>query len=230
MLCYSILLDGGFLKRKLGSARKRASAEDVVEFTRCLRNLPQLSPHRLHRILYYDAAPSTELVRTPFGGPNVELRHSESHAYNTRLHAQLAKQEYFALRLGELAIRGWKPVRRLGSVKGASLEQTQGNVALDIQQKGVDMRIGLDIASLTLKKICQIIVLVTADSDFIPAMKFARREGAQLMLVPLGNPISQRMFDHSDVVLSGAVLEPGYPMTASRRALRCEIPKIPAYA
>ena len=178
MLCYSILLDGGFLKRKLGSARKRASAEDVVEFTRCLRNLPQLSPHRLHRILYYDAAPSTELVRTPFGGPNVELRHSESHAYNTRLHAQLAKQEYFALRLGELAI----------------------------------------------------IVLVTADSDFIPAMKFARREGAQLMLVPLGNPISQRMFDHSDVVLSGAVLEPGYPMTASRRALRCEIPKIPAYA
>jgi len=52
MLCYSILLDGGFLKRKLGSARKRASAEDVVEFTRCLRNLPQLSPHRLHRILY----------------------------------------------------------------------------------------------------------------------------------------------------------------------------------
>jgi uncharacterized LabA/DUF88 family protein len=52
----------------------------------------------------------------------------------------------------------------------------------NIRQKGVDMRIGLDIASLTLKKQVQVIVLVTADSDFIPAMKFARREGAQLVI------------------------------------------------
>jgi uncharacterized protein (TIGR00288 family) len=52
----------------------------------------------------------------------------------------------------------------------------------EIRQKGVDMRIGLDIASLTLKHHVQTIVLVTADSDFIPAMKFARREGAQLFL------------------------------------------------
>ncbi len=43
----------------------------------------------------------------------------------------------------------------------------------DIRQKGVDMRIGLDIASLTLKQQVQVVVLVTADSDFIPAMKFA---------------------------------------------------------
>ena len=40
------------------------------------------------------------------------------------------------------------------------------------------MRVGLDIASLTLKKQVEVIVLVTGDSDFVPAMKFARREGA----------------------------------------------------
>ena len=49
------------------------------------------------------------------------------------------------------------------------------------------MRVGLDIASLTLKKQVDVIVLVTGDSDFVPAMKFARCEGAQLFLVTLGH-------------------------------------------
>jgi len=166
----------------------------------------------------------------PFGGPCVDLGQSASHAHNTRLHAQLAKQEYFALRLGELAVRGWKPAARLQNIKGQTLELTKDNVKLDIQQKGVDMRIGLDIASLTLKKISQIIVLVTGDSDFIPAMKFARREGAQLMLFTLGNPISQRMFDHSDMVFSGSFAEETYPVAESSRSLRCKSEPSPAYA
>jgi uncharacterized LabA/DUF88 family protein len=58
-----------------------------------------------------------------------------------------------------------------------------------LSQKGVDMRIGLDIAALALKRIVQVVVLVTADTDFIPAMKFACREGLQLFLVTLGNSI-----------------------------------------
>jgi uncharacterized LabA/DUF88 family protein len=50
----------------------------------------------------------------------------------------------------------------------------------NIQQKGVDMRLGLDIAAITLKGHADVFVLVAGDSDFVPAMKFARREGAQL--------------------------------------------------
>ena len=60
------------------------------------------------------------------------------------------------------------------------------------------MRIGMDIAALALKKHAQIIVLVTGDSDFVPAMKFARREGAQLFLAPLGHRIKDAMYEHSD--------------------------------
>jgi uncharacterized protein (TIGR00288 family) len=71
----------------------------------------------------------------------------------------------------------------------------------DIRQKGVDMRIGLDIASLTLKHQVGVIVLVTADSDFVPAMKFARREGAQLFLVTLGHGIKEGMREHADLVI-----------------------------
>ena len=45
------------------------------------------------------------------------------------------------------------------------------------------------------------IVLVLGDSDFVPAMKFARREGAQLYLVPLGHGVRYEMLEHSDLVL-----------------------------
>lgn len=64
------------------------------------------------------------------------------------------------------------------------------------------MRIGLDIASLTLKKQASIIVLVTGDSDFIPAMKFARREGAQLVLVTLGHGVREEVYQHADIVIT----------------------------
>lgn len=55
-----------------------------------------------------------------------------------------------------------------------------------IQQKGVDMRIGLDIASLAIKRLVSAIVVVSGDSDLVPAMKLARREGLSVFLDTLG--------------------------------------------
>ena len=78
---------------------------------------------------------------------------------------------------------------------------TADDLRPNVHQKGVDMRIGLDIASLTLKKHVGIIVLVTGDSDFVPAMKFARREGAQLFLVALGSEVTDDVREHADLML-----------------------------
>lgn len=83
----------------------------------------------------------------------------------------------------------------------AELTVTSEDLLPNVQQKGVDMRVGLDIASLTLKRQVEIIVLVTGDSDFIPAMKFARREGAQLFLVALGHNVLDEMREHADLML-----------------------------
>ncbi len=63
------------------------------------------------------------------------------------------------------------------------------------------MRIGLDMASLTLKDHVKVIALVTADSDFIPAMKFARREGAQVLLFTLGHGVKDGLIEHADLVV-----------------------------
>ena len=71
-----------------------------------------------------------------------------------------------------------------------------------IQQKGVDMRIGLDIASLALKRIVSAIVVVSGDSDLVPAMKLARREGLRVYLDSLGNRrIRPELKKHADRIL-----------------------------
>ncbi len=71
-------------------------------------------------------------------------------------------------------------------------------VRLDLRQKGVDMRIGLDIASITLKKQASTILLVAGDADFVPAAKLARREGVQFILDPLWQSVSNDLFEHID--------------------------------
>ena len=65
------------------------------------------------------------------------------------------------------------------------------------------MRIGLDIASITLKKQANTIVLVSGDSDFVPAAKLARREGVTFILDPLWQNVSPDLFEHIDGLRSG---------------------------
>ena len=69
---------------------------------------------------------------------------------------------------------------------------------LDITQKGVDMKIGIDIASLAYKKQVDQIVLIAGDSDFVPAAKLARREGIDFILDPMWNQISPDLMEHID--------------------------------
>ena len=47
------------------------------------------------------------------------------------------------------------------------------------------------------------LVLVSGDSDMVPAMKFARREGVRIFLHTLGNAtgVREELKAHADVVL-----------------------------
>ena len=73
---------------------------------------------------------------------------------------------------------------------------TEKQVSLDIIQKGTDIKIGIDIASLALKKQVDRIILISGDSDF--AAKLARREGIDFILDPLWQPISPSLYEHID--------------------------------
>ncbi|MBB1161490.1 NYN domain-containing protein [Aquariibacter albus] len=200
MLSYAILIDGGFAKRKIGTAKAPATAESFRSLVAQLQQHEALAGMRMHRVYYYDSMPLETAHQKPLGGELVEFGASPTAARARNLFEQLAQLPFMALRLGELAFQGWElSAKKLGNAVGPSVEVKPDDLRPQITQKGVDMRIGMDIAALTLKRQVQVIVLVTGDSDFVPAMKFARREGAHLYLCPLGQRVKPSMLEHSDL-------------------------------
>ena len=69
----------------------------------------------------------------------------------------------------------------------ASHTLTDADFKPDFEQKGVDMRIGLDIAKFAKTRSVDRIALISNDTDCLPAMKHARIAGLQVVLVALPN-------------------------------------------
>lgn len=206
---YAILVDAGFAKRKLGNAKSPADIQKFSLLFEQIKSSPHLENQRLHRIYYYDSTPLEETYDKPLSTDKIDFAKSHIVGQSRALFEQLAKYPHVALRLGELSFNGWQiRTKVLNKSQGKTeLNITEADLNPNITQKGVDMRIGMDIAALTLKKQVQTIVLVTGDSDFVPAMKFARREGSNLFLVTLGHSVKPTMLEHSDLVLEVNVQE-----------------------
>lgn len=117
---------------------------------------------------------------------------------------ELKQRRKFAIRLGQLADAqahfSIRPdiVKKLCNGSKRFEELTEQDFSLNLTQKGVDMKIGLDIASLAFKKQVEKIILISGDSDFVPAAKLARREGIDFVLDPLFNHIQPDLFEHID--------------------------------
>jgi uncharacterized LabA/DUF88 family protein len=212
VLSFAILLDAGFVKRKLKqSTRGDLTAAVFHHLIRSIAAHDTLRSHRLHRVYFYDAQPLARSVVHPITGEAIEYGGTPAFLKNTALLRDIARLPNVALRQGELSHDGW--TAKWDSFKKAGkFDAESGKLSLElgdlkpvIRQKGVDMRIGMDIAALTLKKHVQIIALVTADSDFVPAMKFARREGAQLYLYTLSHGIKDEMIANSDLLIDAPV-------------------------
>lgn len=203
MNSFAILIDGGFVKRKLGTAKVPATAKDVQSLIEKVCVHEMLRGLTLHRVYFYDAAPLDEQRDKPLQGGRRDFGKEPIVARSRKLHADLVRVPFVALRMGELSFRGWTLKKSDLPTDQPSLTIVSDDLHPLIQQKGVDMRLGLDIAALALKRLVQAVVLVTGDSDFVPAMKFARREGLQVFLAPLGHGIYETMREHSDVVLEG---------------------------
>jgi uncharacterized LabA/DUF88 family protein len=178
----AILIDGGFAKKKLQQKNKRfPTVEDVVALAMATMAKPALAGYSLFRIYYYDAPPYDGTARNPIDGSTHSFAGTPQSVKNQALLQALELQPNFAVRTGTLGMTGWK----LGDAAMKNIAAHPRAVAAadfvpDIRQNGVDMRIGLDIAALSLKRIVAAVVLVTGDSDFVAAMKFARREGIRV--------------------------------------------------
>jgi uncharacterized LabA/DUF88 family protein len=204
---YAILLDGGFVTKKLAESLKRpATAADVVDLCTSIQANAHLADYELMRTYYYDAPPSTESVKQPVTGASFDLSTTPRARHSQSMYDQLELTDGFALRMGETRISPyvWKIKHRV--VKGlikVPRALADDDFNLDIGQKGVDIRIGLDMARLALRDMVRAVAVVTGDSDFVPAFKFVRREGVKVMLCTMGHAgIRRELRAHADFVIS----------------------------
>lgn len=161
----------------------------------------------MFRVFFYDAPPYEGTTTNPLDGSTLNFSLTKAASQNRALLDSLELEPDFAVRRGFLAHHDWKlgsaflrRLRRAGA-NARSVSVTANDLVPDMQQKGVDLRIGLDIALLAVKRIVDILVLVTGDSDFVPAMKLARKEGVRVYLQTLGNPVHRDLKVHADLVI-----------------------------
>ena len=205
----AILVDGAFYlkmaKKLFGEKNPEERAEELYEY--CLRHLkyPHKDSYReLYRIFFYNCPPSDKTVYNPLTKKSVNLSKQPIYKWTNDFHNELMKKRKVAIRFGELlegsARYALTPDSTKRLLNGSLLvdELTQADLYLDISQKGVDMRIGLDIASLAYKRLVDQIVLIAGDSDFVPAAKHARREGIDFILDPMWHTIKPSLNEHID--------------------------------
>jgi uncharacterized LabA/DUF88 family protein len=206
----AILVDGAFFLaryRKVWSDRDANDARTVAKtvFGMALEHLKALDRPResLYRIFFYDCPPLDKRFVRPISGDSVDFGRTAAAEFRRDLHDQLRRQRKMALRLGRLAERGeWKlKYNALQQLRDGDLHSDDlgdEHFEPDMRQTQVDMKIGIDIAALTYKKLVDQIILVAGDADFIPAAKLARYEGIDFILDPMWQGISPDLHEHID--------------------------------
>lgn len=204
----AILVDGGFYRKRadyLWGKEKtpKERAQELISY--CHRHLKDKHEDReLYRIFYYDCPPIEKNIYHPLTQQTIYLKKSETYKWTNEFFDELRQKRKVALRLGELlessAAYALKEavVKKLCRKEISVDDLTEDDFEFKVSQKGVDMRIGLDIASMAYKKQVNQIILIAGDSDFVPAAKHARREGIDFILDPMWRTIRPSLVEHID--------------------------------
>lgn len=185
----ALLIDGGYLRASSFGVAQPYDATFVDAFARkCLDQAEYLL-----RAIYYDAPQYAGGAQLPVSG------HWHRFKATDTLLDDVAQLERFAVRRGNLGFRGWKP-RNIPIAGVAGL--TDADFKPIFEQKGVDMRVGLDIAAFANLRSVERIILVSGDTDMIPAMKEARKAGLEVVLAqlpPPTRPLHKNLLAHTDI-------------------------------
>lgn len=203
----AIMVDGGFYQKRAnhvwGKLSPTSRANELIAY--CMNHLKDENEQRtLYRIFYYDCPPLNKKLYHPLTQKPFDLGATDLFKWMTDFLGALKKKRKVALRLGHLAegqaSYSLKPdvLKKLCAGTMKTTDLTEGDFNLDVAQKGVDMKIGLDIASMAHKKQANQIVLIAGDSDFVPAAKHARREGIDFILDPMRASVRADLLEHID--------------------------------
>lgn len=210
----AILVDGEFFIKRCKKIYGDLPPEGLAKklFNLCLAHLKSEKKNdkgikkerdQLYRIFFYDCRPYDQKQHNPVSKKAIDYKKSFVYDFRTEFHNELIKLRKVALRLGKLSAKATWLIRpeitkELLSGRKKLEDLSEGDVYLNLVQKGVDIKIGLDIASMAFKKQVSKIILISGDSDFVPAAKLARREGIDFVLDPMWQNINSDLFEHID--------------------------------
>ena len=202
----AVLIDGGFFLKRFNALYNKdrgMTACDVASAMYTMAHAHVGKNNILYRIFYYDCQPLEKKFHNPISNKVVDFSKTKECIFRKDLFEELKKKRKLALRIGTVKDNGsWQiyapKVKELlnGSISVDDLSEL--DVYLNIRQKGIDMKIGVDITSLSLKRFVDTIVLFSGDADFVPAAKLARREGVDFILDPMNANVDPQLFEHID--------------------------------
>lgn len=165
------------------------------------------TPETLYRIFFYDCVPYSDKINNPISKRCINFSKTHIAKFRHELHTELKKRRKVALRLGYLKYnQKWmiypRKVKELIAHKITIDDLTGEDVFPELKQKTVDMKIGIDITCLALKRLVKRIILVAGDGDFVPAAKLARKEGIDFILDPMWGNIDENLHEHIDGLTS----------------------------
>lgn len=204
----AFLVDGGFFTKRMYHELGRIPPEDTARLLirYCQHHLG--AGEELYKIFYYDCMPSPQRVFNPLYRNYVYLGESSLYKWMHALIAALRKHKEVALRLGRLADKdaGYRltveATERLlmGRLRLHQLQMS--DLTLDIQQKGVDMKLGMDVSTLVYRATVDKIVLISGDSDFIPAVKLAKQKNMAFYMDSMWAHITDDLYKTIDGIKS----------------------------
>lgn len=225
----AVLVDGSFFIRRVQFYQRKyfahtaaLTAEQTVKVLQKITYKHLLEPkgkldkeqnYHLYRLFFYDAAPLSIKVHLPLKEPSethhrvLDYAKTPENLYRLALIECLKKQRKYAVRMGTLKHnKEWrlnpKSLKKLLKNEAEFSELTNEDFSYDVRQKGVDIKLGVDIATLAIKKQVDKIILIAGDSDFVPAAKLARVEGVDFVLDALHNNIDNHLNEHIDGLVS----------------------------
>lgn len=205
----AIFVDLAFVLRRLNFSYDTDSAELIGQklyslwISHLFKDDKDHDREELYRIFIYDCEPLSKKVHYPISKKALDYSKSNLYKFRTDLQTYLIHQRKVALRLGRLSdncewVLKTKKIAEIINNPMQNIQLTDEDFKFDIHQKGVDMRMGIDITSVALKHLADKIILITGDADFVPAAKLARREGVDVILDPMWSNIHEDLYEHID--------------------------------
>ena len=142
----------------------------------------------LYRIfMYVSELPEKARFKQDFLSTDTSPRYAKLYKAHQDFLRKISVCEYIAVRKGKLKFRGYNK---------------EGEPIL--VQKQVDMLMGLDIAHLAYERLVDRVMIFSADTDMVPALKIARTKGLQVIL-PICEDVDDlkvpiQLKEHADII------------------------------